>query len=650
MKTPSFISIKDLCIAALLMLLMPMGQTLAADINVDADCSLQNAILSANEQTMVEPMADCETGDNDDGSRQVDDDGNEIPAGLDTITIQIEGTTDGVITLEGTLIVTSNIVIEGGGLVIQGAGNQIFSVTAGSLTVHNLTMDGGWSDQNGGAIAVRHAAVKLVNSVVSGSSAKALGGGIYAIESDLSLVGSAITGNATGLVTKPEPPAEADESSGEDSGDSENNEGTAQTTQTESTEPITWDTSGGGIYFKGEGKNLLIDRSGLDTNLSHNLGGGLYVAAGKATISNTTISGNSAGEGGALYNAGDSRLTHVTAVFNSAAKTGGIVDSATLQLYNSILAHNERGDCAGTLNGLIGNLIRDRSCGQDGLSGDPALLLLAGFPAYYLPKLGSPALDGASAEHCLPTDQRAIIRSPEACDIGAAEYEPGAFTFQIQRALANMSLPDAGGAQGEEDEAQPTPQPAQPPTAAPSTCASMPADISLFGYRSGTACKLLDTSGVGNQTVIDYGFIRAVDVFGDLSSPVTACFGQNTGIIILLDAANSPRNIVPLRPRLEYGMICADVDRAGTVVLMPDEFANSGLAPPPALNLTGCTITTTAILNLRSESNSGSSVVANVLNNVRLSADKKENNYYRVSYYELVGWLSSDYVSKSANC
>ena len=73
--------------AALVMLLMPLGQALAADINVDADCSLQNAILSANEKIMVEPLAACEAGDSDDGSTQVDDDGNEIPAGLDTITI-----------------------------------------------------------------------------------------------------------------------------------------------------------------------------------------------------------------------------------------------------------------------------------------------------------------------------------------------------------------------------------------------------------------------------------------------------------------------------------------------------------------------------------------------------------------------------------
>lgn len=641
MNTQSFISKSKLCIAALFVLLMSIGSAHAADINVDADCSLRNAILSANEQDMVEPLAACETGDINDGVMQVDDDGNVIPAGLDTITIQVDGTSEGVITLDGTLTVTSNIVIEGGGSVVQGAGNQIFNVSAGSLTVHNLTMNGGWSDENGGAIAVRQAALKLVNSVVSGSGAKTLGGGIYAFDSDLSLVGSAVMDNATGVLTKPAPPADSDDT------EAENNEGSAQT---ESAEPITWDTSGGGIYFKGDGKALVIDNSGLHGNRSRNFGGGLYIASGTATITNTTISGNSADEAGALYNAGDSRLTHATVVFNSAADTGGIVDDATLQLYNSILADNEGGDCAGTLNGLIGNLIRDRSCRHDGLSADPALLLLGGAPAYYLPQLGSPALDAAAAEYCLPADQRGIIRAPEACDIGAAQYEPGAFTFQIQSALATLSLPDAGGVGQEGEVAQPTAQPALPRTAASSTCANMPAGISIFGYQSGAACKALDSSGVGNQTVIDYGFNHAVEIYGDLSSPVTACFGQSTGIIILLDAASSPRDIVPLRARLVNGMICADITQAGTVVLMPDEFVHSGLVPALAWELSGCTVTTTAILNLRSESESGSSVVANVLNNVELNADMKANNYYRVRYYEIVGWLSSDYLTKSGNC
>ena len=63
----------------------------------------------------------------------MDDNGVEIPAGLDTITLDVAGTVEGVITLDATLSVTSNIALEGSGFVIDGAGNQIFSVSAGSL-------------------------------------------------------------------------------------------------------------------------------------------------------------------------------------------------------------------------------------------------------------------------------------------------------------------------------------------------------------------------------------------------------------------------------------------------------------------------------------------------------------------------------------
>ena len=656
MKTLSIKSIRTLCAAALVLLLLPIGQAFAADINVDADCSLPNAIRSANGESMVAPQADCETGDSDDGSTQVDDDGNAIPAGLDTIRINAAGAVEGLITLDGTLTITSNIVIEGGGLVIDGAGNQIFNVQAGSLTANNLNIRGGWTESNGGAIAVAKASVTLNNSVVSGSGAKALGGGIYAIDSDLSLVNSVVTGNATGVLNKPKANAsKADGSDGNsdtaqaaESGEAAQAESADETAEEQSAEPLTWDTSGGGIYFNGAGNNLVIDRSGLDTNRSHHHGGGLYIAAGVATITNSTFSGNTAGEGGAVYNAGDIELTHVSVVFNAAANTGGIFDSATLQLYNSILANNEGGDCSGTLNALIGNLIRDLSCGHDGLSDDPNLLLLSGSPDYYLPQKGSPAIDAASANYCLATDQRGISRAAAACDIGAAEYAPGTFTFQIQSALAILSPPDTGSAAAEAE--QTTPEPAPPPSPVPPICASMPPNISLSGYQDNTGCKVLDAGGVGNQTVIDYGFFYAVDIFGDLSSPVKACFQQGRGIIILLDAANSPRNIVPLQARLENGMICADVTRAGTVVLMSETFANSGLAPSPAWDLSGCTVRTTDILNLRSEANSASSIVGNVLNDVQLTADMKANNYYRVNYYQIIGWLSSDYLSKSGNC
>ena len=656
MKTPSFISIMTICIAVLLLLLLPIGQALAADIMVDADCSLQNAILSANEEEMVAPLADCEAGDADDGSSQVDEGGIEIPAGLDTITIDVSGTADGVITLGATQSVSSNIVIEGSGFVIDGAGNQVFNVTAGSLTANNLTVRGGWTEGNGGAIAVTNAAVTLNNSVVSGSGAKALGGGIYALDSDLTLIDSVVSGNATGVVNKPEPLPAPDDDDG-DNGDGNNDGGSAQTAELEDTEPsaqtepteepepITWDTFGAGIYFEGEANSLVIDKSGLDTNVSPSSGGGVYIASGRATITNSTISGNRVGEdGGAVYNAGYSTLTHVTVVNNSATNTGGIVDTTILLLYNSIVADNAGGDCFGTLNATIGNLIRDLSCGHDGLSDDPILLLLGGSPAYYLPQAGSPALDSAAPDYCLLADQRGIDRGPETCDIGAAEHQPGVFKFQIQSALAMLSTPDPGGSSSSSsEEARPEPTPP------PSSCLSLPSHITVSAF-SGTECRVLDATGVGNQTLINYGFRYAVDIYGNVSGAIKTCFQYHDGAIVLLDAANSPRNIVPLRSRNESGRICADVDRAGTAVLMPLDFYTSGQIPEPIWDLTGCTVSTTDILNLRSEPNSASSIVANVLNDVQLTADKRATYYHRVNYYNIIGWLNSSYLSLSGNC
>ena len=47
----------------LALLLLPVAGALAADITVDAGCSLANAIRAANEEELVEPLADCEAGD-----------------------------------------------------------------------------------------------------------------------------------------------------------------------------------------------------------------------------------------------------------------------------------------------------------------------------------------------------------------------------------------------------------------------------------------------------------------------------------------------------------------------------------------------------------------------------------------------------------
>ena len=404
---------------------------------------------------------------------------------------------------------------------------------------------------------------------------------------------------------------------------------------------------GGGIYFAGESSSLVIDRSGLDSNASPARGGGIYIASGSANISNSTLSGNSAGlEGGGIYSAGASILTHMTVVGNTAVDAGGIVDGSLLQLYNSILSDNTGGDCSGSLNANLGNLIRDNSCNHDGLTNDPKLLLLAGSPTYYLPQEGSPAIDAADADYCLPLDQRGIDRLPDTCDIGAAEHQAGVFSFQIQSALAALTPGSGGGSTRQE----PEPETEAVATEVPSNCGALPGHIIVTGYSSSLSCSLLDWSGVGNQTLVNGGAVQAVDLFGWVATPVEVCFQHDSGAIVLLDAANSPRNIVPLRSWTDGDKQCATVDRTGSAVLMPLTFFTSGAIPEPIWDLTDCSVTTTDILNLRQSPSGSSAVAANVLNDVTLSADQRATFFYRVDYYGIVGWLSKDYLSYSGSC
>lgn len=667
MKTSMLITKKLLFVAIGLLLVLPVGQALAADITVDADCSLPNAIRSANGDELVEPMLDCEPGDGVDVSNAQDE---ELIPGLDTLTIDVSGTHEGMIALDATLAVSSHIVIDGQGFSVNGGGNQIFSVTLGSLTIKDLTMSNGFSVENGGAISVTGGSLTLTNSAVRASGARGLGGGIYALDSDVTLTDSVISSNVTAALAENYLPVEIIVEEDLDTSQTDETEGEAQTVdeapdlegQAESTPepeeneeseeevvlPEVDGSSGGGIYFAGESSDFVMERSGVDSNTSPENGGGVYIASGSATIGNSTISGNSAGaDGGGLYNSGASILTHVTIVGNTAANGGGIVDASLLQLYNSILSENSGGDCVGSLNANLGNLIKDGSCNHDGLTDDPMLLLLAGSPAYYLPQENSPVVDAAVAAYCSLLDQRSIDRLPESCDIGAAQYQAGVFSFQIQSALAALT-PGAGGGAIVDEEAEESEELASTP--APSNCGELPGHIMVTGTTPSINCTMLDWAGVGNQTLVDGGALYAVDVFGWVDSPVTVCFKHDSGAIVLLDAANSPRDIVPLRTYTDGNRQCASVDREGSAVFMPLEFFTSGAIAEPIWDLTDCKVTTTDILNLRQTPASDGTLLANVLNNVELTADQKATLYYRVNYYGIVGWLSKDYLSFAGTC
>lgn len=236
---------------------------------------------------------------------------------------------------------------------------------------------------------------------------------------------------------------------------------------------------GGGILNAGvlTLKNSTLTKNTAPWNLytysgSHSgLGGAIFNSAGgKATLLNSTISGNTAiascffsdlinnsyepGRGGGIFNRGILNLRNSTVSNNMAqdSKTcindycycyigaenggmgigGGIFNTTTgkTTLTNSVIANSRKGaDCVGTIIFQGVNLIEDGSCNitpPRGLSGDPKLMPLTyngGSTPTHAPSPDSIVINRAVDYRCTPTDQRGVLR-PDGmhCDLGAVEY------------------------------------------------------------------------------------------------------------------------------------------------------------------------------------------------------------------------------------
>ncbi|HXI45020.1 MAG TPA: PxKF domain-containing protein, partial [Candidatus Acidoferrales bacterium] len=172
--------------------------------------------------------------------------------------------------------------------------------------------------------------------------------------------------------------------------------------------------NGAGIRSTG---TLDVEASTISDN--HSMGTGVHGGGidnvGTATIENSVLRGNTAEDGGDLYN-----LFLATLSFSDA---GDIANNpfAVLQSGGSILF-----SCSGTIGDLGANLAETGSC--PGVSGDPKLVNRSTPTGIrgtvYGLGPGSAALD-AGGSTCPATDQRGLPRpAGGACDIGPYENQP----------------------------------------------------------------------------------------------------------------------------------------------------------------------------------------------------------------------------------
>jgi CSLREA domain-containing protein len=376
-----------------------------ADGSCNADCSLREAVIAANEAPgpdhIVVPAGRYLL-------TRVGEDNSSLNGDLDlySVDVSVVGAGMGV------------TVIDGGGM--TGINERVFEIGAfdsigtPTASMSDLTITGGWantgSENTGGGMQVQGGSqITLDRVAVVGNYAGQSGAGIQAeTNASITLRDSAVIDNATTFL-------------------------------------------GVGAGMALVGASGTIERTLIHDNQAMDSGGGLFLTgAGTVSVRNTTITGNSTtNQGGGIYAGGSTiQLNDVTVTANTAdADANGLGDGGgirrdigTVTLRNSIVAGNRDGsplgsvhpDCSGDLASGGHNLIgRNDGCtvapatgdviGTSGSPIDPGLLPLAdnGGPTrtHALIK-ASPAVD-AGGPDCEATDQRGLPRG--ACDIGAYE-------------------------------------------------------------------------------------------------------------------------------------------------------------------------------------------------------------------------------------
>ena len=274
----------------------------------------------------------------------------------------------------------------GGGGVYAFDGDFVF---ANSVFEGNRALN----DGDGGGLFVDFNANALLDATDVFFNQAQVGGGI-ANAGSIDIFGGFIegnlgTGDGGGLFSSGAAAVSSSEFAGNESpkgGAIAVNSSNGSLTVTDST--ISGNTAGsqGGGVFSYYGNLIDIDRSTIDNNVAVD-GGGLFTINADVTVSNSTVSGNTATSAGGGFGmvGGPLAIRNSTVAFNSSGFEGGGVDAVgVVEMFNSIVANNTSSfgpDIDGSVTAnfsLLGNTLDTSVTGSDNvLNQDPLLDSLA---------------------------------------------------------------------------------------------------------------------------------------------------------------------------------------------------------------------------------------------------------------------------------
>ena len=630
---------------ALVLFLLPAIPALAdTTINVDATCSLAQAIKSANGLTGQSNIGGCE-------------DGTEPSSGEDgRDTIDLGGQT---IRLTANLpFITSKVKINGNANHVTGEDKyEIFTITNGAdVEINNLKIEFGKTATNGGGINVTGSSVTLNNVRMQGNTA-ARGGAIYANSASVTINRGVFLDN----VAQNGGAIYADMSGSASIGTSLTNVMVYHNTAS---------GAGGGIYITGSNANAQTDLR--------------YV-----TMTRNTATG---GNGGGIYN--DKRRLNVrrSIIYGNSGSDCKLAGSTTITFTQNFIDPDSDAACK------LNQNANDPLLAPPDYEGDPIRL-------HYQLYVGSPALNAADPSESGRTncwsntvDVFGTTRPVgSGCEYGAWEGEgvarpataiptetatatATATATQVQNALiqndepppededpppgnndpppgnndpppGNNDPPGSSGSSasgsGKQRAASLFPTPTAPPRA--STCLTLEG-IWVDGVTQWTQCQRVSGYAIGNAEVAAAA-VDAVDVWGWVLPNTKICFFAAGGSFKFIDTGLIPRVVYDLGAYSQNGMSCAIIDRPGILALQPGAPVpqpTSTPAPRPRRDLFSCMVRTSYILNLRA--GPGGDVINLVPWDVTLTAMEKSGGWYKVDYHGQQGWVSADLVEAKGSC
>ena len=379
------------------------------DVTLNGNCTLREAVIAANTNTVVDL---CIAGEASPVLDQID-----VPAGTYDLTVQNAPTTDDT-AQEGDLDILEELILVGAGMnntIIDGqASERVFDIHATIFALTSLQhMEIRNGDDQGGGGILNRASLQLDYCRVTGNVSNTSGGP---------------PGPGGGIRHLP-------------------GAGTLEINDSEISNNQAQASQGGGIAHT-TSNIMRINRSTISGNSASSNGGGI-TATGPFTITNSTLSGNSAGQNGGAITAttvaglGGRRLINSTVYRNTAPGGFGtnilaagngmfleLTDSIVVGEAGAATCHAEGGGSFLSHDGNFESPADD--CNLTELNDSPNVtieeLALAplgdyGGPTPTHPPLPESVVIDTAISTCEIDDQRSELRDDGMCDSGSVEIQ-----------------------------------------------------------------------------------------------------------------------------------------------------------------------------------------------------------------------------------